>query len=99
MQYSSAETTGSETLVHIPCPNGHLLETPPEMFGQDVMCPHCQAQFQLKERESVEYKRREAADEERFERRRGKLWLNWAVSIAVVIVLGLIAMIWMVMNP
>src|SRR5437016_1101541 len=31
-------------ILHIPCPNGHELETPVDMLDQDVLCPHCNAQ-------------------------------------------------------
>ena len=45
-------------MLHIPCPNGHELEVPPDMVGQDAMCPHCSVQFLLREKDSVEAKRR-----------------------------------------
>ena len=46
-------------LLHIPCPQcKKILETPVEMLDLDVLCPHCQAQFQLRRRDSVEFKRK-----------------------------------------
>lgn len=78
---------------HIPCPNGHELETPEEMLDQDVLCPQCQVQFQLREKDSTEYKERMAREQERREEKSAKVWLNWAVAIAVIVVIGLGVMI------
>ena len=80
-------------LLHIPCPNGHELETPPEMLDQEVMCPHCNAQFKLRERDSVEFKRKKQEEEDRRIERSGKLWFNWAITIAVLIVIFLVVLI------
>lgn len=80
-------------LLHIPCPEGHELEVPRDMLGQFVACPHCQAQWTLKERDSVEWKTKRAAEQERRWERAGQAWLNWAIIIAVVVVIGLIVLI------
>ncbi|MCA9165999.1 MAG: hypothetical protein KDA62_23590, partial [Planctomycetales bacterium] len=80
-------------LYHIPCPNGHELETPADMLGQDVLCPHCNVQFRLREKDSVEYKRQRREESIRRERKLGNVWLNWAITIAVVVVLGLLILI------
>lgn len=80
-------------LLHIPCPKGHELEVPPEMLNQDVMCPHCGEQFRLKERDSVEFKRKQQEEEEKRIAKSGKLWFNWAVTIAVLIVIFLVVLI------
>ncbi|MCA9221503.1 MAG: hypothetical protein KDA71_14330 [Planctomycetales bacterium] len=82
-----------EKLYHIPCPNGHELETPADMLGQDVLCPHCNVQFRLREKDSVEYKRQRREESIRRERKLGNVWLNWAITIAVVVVLGLLILI------
>ncbi len=82
----------SDQVFHVPCPNGHELETPREMFGQEVLCPHCDRQFLLREKDSVEYKKKRASEIETRDRIRGKLWLNWAIAIAVVIMLALVGM-------
>ncbi len=84
------------SMVHIPCPNGHELETPREMIGQDVMCPHCQAEFRLSMKNSVEYKRQKEETLDRRERQLGKTWLFWAIAMAVVVVSGIIGLIVMV---
>jgi DNA-directed RNA polymerase subunit RPC12/RpoP len=80
-------------LLHIPCPKGHELEVPRDMLGQEVLCPHCNAQFLLKERDSVESKRRHEEEQARRDIRLGNAWLNWAIIVAVLVVLGLIIMI------
>ena len=80
-------------LLHIACPNGHELETPRDMLNQDVLCPHCNVQFRLREKDSVEYKRRREQELERRERKAGKMWLNYAVVAAVLVVIGIIGLI------
>jgi hypothetical protein len=79
-------------LLHIPCPQGHELEVPPEMLNQDVLCPHCGTQFRLRAKDSVEHKRKREEEEEKRIAKAGKLWFNWAIALAVVIVLFLIVL-------
>ena len=77
----------AEAVVHIPCPNGHQLETPRELLGEDAMCPICQAQFRLCLESSIEYRRHRAEKFEQRERQIGNQWMNAAI-IAAVVVLG-----------
>ena len=78
---------------HIPCPKGHLLETPNDMLDQDVLCPFCETQFTLRKFQSVEEtEKRERARALRDELT-GQLWLKWAIGIAAVVILGVIIMI------
>ena len=77
----------SEAVVHIPCPNGHQLETPREILGEDAMCPICQAQFPLRLENSIEYRRHRAEQFEQRERQIGNQWMNAAI-IAAMVVLG-----------
>lgn len=91
--FAAAEVAREPDLLHIPCPKGHELEVPRDMLGQEVLCPHCNAQFLLKERDSVEFKRRRDEEQTRRDIRLGNAWLNWAIIIAVLVVLGLIIMI------
>jgi rubredoxin len=67
-------------LLHIPCPNGHELETPIEMLDQEVLCPTCNAQFRLRRKDSVEFKKKKEQDEAVRLDKLGRLWLNWARS-------------------
>jgi hypothetical protein len=60
------------------------------MLGQDALCPYCQIQFRLRYEDSLEYRKEQAEEIERRERRLAKLWLQWSIGIAVVVVLGVI---------
>jgi hypothetical protein len=80
-------------ILHIPCPQGHELEVPLDMLGQDVMCPHCQTQFRLRDKDSVEYKEKKRKELELKDYKSGQLWMMWAVVVAVVVLLGLAIMI------
>ncbi len=79
--------------LHIPCPNGHPLETPHDMLGQHVMCPFCQAQFMLHLESSLEFRRRREAEQDIADARSGQIWMRWAIGFAVVILGGLVALI------
>ncbi len=63
------------------------------MLNQDVLCPHCQVQFRLREKDSVEYKLRRDQELQRRDQKAGKKWLNAAIVAAVIVVLGLIILI------
>ncbi len=77
-------------LLHIPCPQcQEVLETPIEMLDQEVLCPHCQTQFQLLRRNSLEYKRKKQQELEIRERKAGKAWFNFAIVVVVLMVLFL----------
>lgn len=81
-------------LLHIPCPQcKEMLETPVEMLDQDVLCPHCQAQFQLRRRDSVEFKRKKEQEAQIKEFKTGKTWLNLAIVAVVLVVVFLGALI------
>lgn len=80
-------------ILHIPCPNGHELDTPREMLNSEVLCPHCGEQFLLREKDSVEYKRKKQQEAEIKEYKSGKAWLNWAIVFAVLVVIGLVVLI------
>jgi hypothetical protein len=80
-------------LLHIPCPNGHELETPPEMLDQEVLCPQCNAQFRLRRRNSVEYKKTKDLQEALRLERVGGLWLTWAIVAIIFVATGLIALL------
>ncbi len=80
-------------LLHIPCPKGHELETPEEMLDQEVLCPHCKAQFVLRRTNSVEYKRKREEEERLKEFKAGRFWLNMAIVAVVLVLLGLVTLI------
>ncbi|MBC8877108.1 MAG: hypothetical protein H8E44_47375 [Planctomycetes bacterium] len=81
-------------LLHIPCPEcKETLETPVEMLDQDVMCPHCEAQFRLRRRDSVEFKRKKEQLEKIKEHKVGKAWFNWAIIVVVLVLIFLLFLI------
>lgn len=84
---------GDVDVYSIPCPNGHVLETPAEMLGQHAMCPHCEAQFELREKDSLEYKERRRREIERQDAIVGEKWLKRAIWIAVAVGLGLMILV------
>lgn len=89
-EYGAAE---EERLLHIPCPSGHVLETPLDMLGQDVLCPHCGAQFALREKDSLEYKKRKQMADDIREQHSARAWFNWAVVLGVLVLGALIGLI------
>lgn len=89
----ATENTATIPLLHIPCPKGHELEVPRDMLNQFVECPQCQAQFTLRERDSVEFKKKHSAEMERRWEKTGQAWLQWAIIFAVLVVLGLVTLI------
>jgi len=78
---------------HIPCPQGHVLETPREMLGTDAMCPFCQTVFHLTYEASQEYQEKRRREIELAERRAALFWIRLAIAAAILVVGGLIAMI------
>jgi len=81
------------SVVHVICPHGHVLETPRDMLGQDAMCPYCEAEFRLRFEDTEEYRREREEQRERREQKLGKAWMNWAIAIAVVVVMGVIILV------
>jgi len=84
---------GDDRNYHIPCPNGHELETPPEMLEQEVMCPHCGVQFRLREKDSREYRRKQELEEERRLRKSGIMRLNWPTVFALLVAPSIILLL------
>ncbi len=78
---------------HIPCPNGHDLETPRDMLGEEAMCPFCHAKFVLRMENSREYRQHKAAEEAYRQQRIGKFWLQWSIAAAVVVALAVVILI------
>jgi len=77
-------------LLHIPCPRGHVLETPRDMLGQDALCPFCGTQFRLRFEDSREYRQEKAERRAVRDQKIGKAWMNWSIAAAVAVVLGVI---------
>jgi DNA-directed RNA polymerase subunit RPC12/RpoP len=87
------ETPQEPRLLHIPCPNGHELETPEDMLGQEVLCPHCGAQFVLREQDSLEAQRLREIELDRRLREQSNAWFNWAIVISVLVGLALVGLV------
>lgn len=87
------EKPAEPELLHIPCPNGHELEVPPEMLDTDVLCPQCNVQFHLRARDSVEHRRRREEQQRIRDEKMNKFWLNFSIGAAVVVVLLLLTLV------
>jgi hypothetical protein len=81
----------SPEFLHIPCPNGHELESPRDMLGQDVLCPHCRSQFRLHVADSREHRE----EREQLEHERGLFWMRGAITAAVLIGGGVLVLLLM----
>jgi hypothetical protein len=95
---AAAEEPDEPRILNIPCPNGHILETPEDMLNQEVLCPHCNVQFKLRERDSIEARRKRQAEQERIHRKQANAWMNWAIALGVIVVLGVIGMMALVLS-
>jgi hypothetical protein len=80
-------------LLHIPCPNGHELETPVDMLDQEVLCPTCNTQFKLRRKNSREFIRKKELEEKIRLEKVGGLWLTWAIIAVIGVGLGLVGLI------
>ena len=76
-------------MLHIPCPNGHELETPLDMVGQRALCPHCGVEFRLRREKSIEY----LHQQEILDRRRARFWFQLAVMVASFVGFVLVVML------
>ena len=88
----SVDVTRKAELFHISCPNGHQLDVEREMLDQSALCPQCNVKFKLRERDSVEWKRKQDIREEQHERKVSNTWFNWAVAISVIVFVFLLAL-------
>lgn len=77
----------------IPCPKGHILETPSDMVGQQALCPYCNAQFQLRYEDSVEYQEEQAEAKKRREEEVNRLWFKWSIRAVIFVVVMFVGMI------
>jgi hypothetical protein len=80
-------------VVRIPCPNGHVLETPSDMFGQQALCPYCNTQFELRYEDSAEYAEEQAEIKSRREEELNAQWVKWSIRAAIFVVVMLVGMI------
>jgi len=89
----SSRAEPSQGVLHIPCPLGHILETPPEMLGMAVMCPMCQTTFEPQYEASQEYRQKREEMAAKAAERAARFWLQLAIGTAIVVLGGLIMLI------
>lgn len=82
-----------EKRLQIPCPNGHVLPVPESLLGQRVVCPKCNAFFQLTAESSLEHRREADRRRQEEEARQARRWLTRAVAAAVLVVAALATLI------
>ncbi len=63
------------------------------MLDQEVLCPQCHAQFKLRRKDSIEFKRHQEEQLMVKEMKTGNAFLQGAIIFAVLIGVGLIALI------
>lgn len=80
-------------IVHIPCPNGHVLETPDDMIGQAALCPYCNTQFELLYEKSHEFEVERAEKAKKREKEINDLWVKWSIRAAIFVGIMLVGMI------
>jgi len=79
--------------LRIPCPNGHVLETPREMLGEDVLCPTCGRQFTPYYEDSLDCRELvEAGRRRRYERFERSL-LRTAIAAAILVGVALVGLL------
>ena len=86
-------------ILHIPCPNGHMLETADDILGKQVLCPYCNAQFELREEDSEEFKREQAEQRRLREEQINEQWVKYSIraAIGVGVMFGLM-ILWMIIK-
>ncbi len=69
--------------LQIPCPSGHILHATRDMLDEEVICPFCEEQFELKERNSLEaIEKREILAEKR-EEKQERVLLYWGIGVMI----------------
>ena len=80
-------------ILQVLCPKGHRLQAPRKTLGEDVLCTVCNRRFRLGREHTVEYLEQRAQERALQERRTAKLWIGWAITAAVCVLLGLLLLI------
>jgi len=78
---------GRPRLLHVKCPQGHRLEAPCVLDGQDVVCPYCSSRFPFAYSESDEFRqeRRRASNPSNQSAGHQRVrWQEWAVVALVI---------------
>jgi len=84
---------GRPRLLHVKCPQGHRLEAPCVLDGQDVVCPYCGERFPFAYSESDEFQqedRRASKTPNQPTGHGGVRWQEWAVVALVMAGVGVV---------
>lgn len=82
-------------IFHIPCPNGHVLETPDDILGQQALCPYCNVQFELRQEDSQEHRVEQEALMRQREAEMNDRWVKYSIRLAIGVgVMFLLMVIW-----
>ena len=65
-------------VLHVTCPDGHRLEAPCVLGGQDVVCPYCAKRFPFRYEDSEEY-RTDRDSSKPQQRPAAPPWIAWTV--------------------
>lgn len=79
-------------VLQVLCPRGHVLDTPEEMLGTEVICPHCRVKFTPTVERSVPYLRTKQRYEAQKEESRGRFWLGIAIVAATVVLMTFVVL-------
>ncbi len=82
--------SGQPRVLHVTCPDGHRLEAPCILNGQDVVCPYCGIRFLFRYEDSDEFQQDSGPHPSASRRRRRRrAALAWTVlGVAALVVLG-----------
>lgn len=80
---------------HIPCPNGHVLETPADLIGQAALCPYCNVQFDLRAEDSQEHRRELEELRRQREIEMNERWVRYSINLAIGVgIMFLLMLLW-----
>ena len=91
---SAADVKAMPRLLRVSCPQGHTLDAPCILDGQEVVCPYCGVRFLFSYAQSEEY-RREHGKPAPDNRRTSRFWLDWAALTVTVTVAGVLLLEWL----
>lgn len=81
-----------DELLAVVCPKGHRLQAPRKTLGEEVLCTVCRRRFLLTREHTWEYLTQKAELNALRQRRLERMWLNWAITAAVLVVGALVAL-------
>lgn len=87
------DETGHPRLLRVTCPQGHKLDAPCVLHGQDVVCPYCGDRFLFSYERSEEFQQEHTAPEDSSRPARSD-WLSWVALSATVAITGAIVLQW-----